>query len=261
MLVLAVSLLVAAAPGKADAGPADGRSLYYARVVTPADLAGRSLRELTLMRNVIYARAGNPFRRKWLHDYFAQQPWYVAEEVMDDSRVTELDTANAEAIAAYESALTSAQLLEQRDLVRARVKAAGKATEEQLIELKLLSVRLGGWAGEGDPPANLSALEDPRQLDRLLTLKELDDFSPRDLKLLRNTIFARWGRAFVTPLVKGHFSTVTWYQADPKYTDQKLTPVDLKNVQLIASVEKQIKRSKSQLQSKDGPPDGWYGAA
>ena len=40
----------------------DNRQLYYERALTDEDLAGRTLRELSLMRNWIYARAGNPFR-------------------------------------------------------------------------------------------------------------------------------------------------------------------------------------------------------
>lgn len=126
-----------------------------------------------------------------------------------------------------------------RDAVRARAKSA-KA--EDLIELKLISVRLGGWAGEGDAPAGLNPLEHPKRLDGLLKLSDLDDLSPRDLKLLRNTIFARKGRPFETPLVKGHFKTVTWYVVNPKYSDKLLNDVDKKNVKLIQSLEKQLKR-------------------
>ncbi len=35
------------------------RPLYYAREITPADLVSRTVWELTLLRNTIYARAGN----------------------------------------------------------------------------------------------------------------------------------------------------------------------------------------------------------
>ena len=66
-LVFAATVLGAAAhPAAAD----PPRPLYYDRALTPADLQGRTLRELTLMRNTVYARAGHPFRKKWLRDYF-----------------------------------------------------------------------------------------------------------------------------------------------------------------------------------------------
>src|SRR5262245_25089010 len=61
----------------------EARPFYYTREITQQDLDGRSLRELTLMRNTIYARAGNRFRKKWLNDYFSAQPWYHPLATMD----------------------------------------------------------------------------------------------------------------------------------------------------------------------------------
>src|SRR5262245_49377151 len=107
-----------------------------------ADYEGRSLRELTLMRNMSYARAGNPFRRKWLNAWFSKQTWYGPLAQMDESRLTATMRANADAIGSYEASLSPDELLKRRDAVRARVKE--KATPEDEIELKLLSVRLGG---------------------------------------------------------------------------------------------------------------------
>jgi hypothetical protein len=220
-----------------------------------ADYQGRSLRELTLLRNVSYARAHNPFRRKWLNAWFSKQKWYSASEAMDESLLTETMRANADAIGAYEASLSVPELTQRRDTVRAR-ENDGRGTPEDEIELRLLSVRLGGWAGEGPAPADLNALEDPTKLDKLLNLSDLDDFSPRDLKLLRNTVFARRGRPFKTPLVQGHFKTVTWYRPDPMYKDSQLTEVDKKNVQLILSLEKKLRPPKD-----DERPDAFYTAA
>ena len=59
-------------------------------LVRVADLEGRTLRELALMRNTIYARAGHPFRKKWLHDYFSAQPWYKPL-AKDTHRTLEVD--------------------------------------------------------------------------------------------------------------------------------------------------------------------------
>lgn len=227
--------------------------LYVEAPLTKADLEGRSLRELTLMRNWIYAKRGNEFRRAWLRDFFTSQPWYQPNATVflsggwknisdDEPAVWTRDDKNAEAIATYESGLTVEQLTAMRDALRAKVKEAKKTSPDDLIEFKLLSIRLGEWAGEGEAPADLNPLENPKRLDGPLTLKDLDDLSPRDLKLLRNTIFARRGRAFETPLVKGHFTTIKWYAIDPKYTDGKLTAVDKKNVKLIQSLERQLKR-------------------
>jgi hypothetical protein len=59
----------------AAAAPAN-RPLYFDRLVTEADLEGRSADELRLMRNTIFARAGRAFDDPALRDYFSRQPWY-----------------------------------------------------------------------------------------------------------------------------------------------------------------------------------------
>src|SRR6185295_9515935 len=87
-----------------------------------ADYEGRSLRELTLMRNMTYAKAHNPFRR--------------------ESLISTTARANADAIGTYESSLSVDELTKRRDATR-----AAKPSPERDIELRLLSVRLGGWAG------------------------------------------------------------------------------------------------------------------
>lgn len=255
LLPLLAPLVFAAPPP--DAGPikasAAERALYATKLLTPAALTGRSLRELTLMRNWIYARRGNEFRRAWLRDFFSKQKWYAPNQVLflsgawrgeseDQPEVWARDDENAETIAEYESNLTTEQLVAMRDAVRARRKNTKESNDDDLIELKLISVRLGGWAGEGDAPAGLTPLENPKRLDGLLKLTDLDDLSPRELKLLRNTIFARKGLAFETPLLKGHFKTVQWYAANAKYSDKLLNDVDKKNVKLIQSLERELKR-------------------
>ena len=255
LLPLLASFVFAAPPPDAGAvkSAAAERALYVAKPLTSAELSSRSLRELTLMRNWIYARRGNEFRRAWLRDFFVKQKWYAPNQMMflsgawrgeseDQPEDWARDDKNAELIAEYESNLTTEQLVAMRDAVRARMKTVKESNADDLIDLKLISVRLGGWAGEGEPPAGLNPLENPKRLDGLLKLTDLDDLSPRDLKLLRNTIFARKGRPFETPLVKGHFKTVQWYVADAKYSDKLLTDVDKKNVKLIQSLERELKR-------------------
>src|SRR4051794_16698997 len=63
-------------PASADAA-ATAKPLYYARKITASDLEGRSLRELALIRNLPYARAGKRFRKSWLTEYFTSQAWYT----------------------------------------------------------------------------------------------------------------------------------------------------------------------------------------
>jgi hypothetical protein len=227
--------LVALAPRIASA---EDRPLYYARALTPADLEGRTLRELALMRNTIYARAGHQFRKKWLHDHFSAQPWYKPLPKDDNKKVTAVDRANATLIAQAEQGQTRADMKKRRDDILARQRA-GKATPSDEIEIGLLNTRLGQWvSGEAaKPPADVSPLEDPSQLDRLLTVDQLSNLSRRDLRILRNTIYARHGRQFKSKLLQEYFDTMEWYKPDPAFTEKRLTKIDVTNVRMIKSVE------------------------
>src|SRR5215472_4345677 len=230
----------------------DARPFYYTREITPADLDGRSLRELTLMRNTIYARAGNRFRKKWLNDYFSAQPWYHPLDKMDQSKITPLDRKNAEFISNYEAAIT-------RDDLRIRQQAwsaMGGDTPEAKIELGLISMRLGKWVGGGQ---ERTPLEDPTLLDKQLTVAQLSDFSRRDLRLVRNLIYARHGRPFKSDLLKGYFGTLEWYKPDPAYTDARLTPLDKRNINVIRSVEDSLGGPLTDYQHKK--EEGWFAAA
>lgn len=229
----------------------DDRPLYYTRQITNDDLEGRTLRELSLMRNTIYARAGNKFRKKWLNDYFSAQPWYHSLDKMDETKLTALDKKNAEIIAGYDAALPRPELEQmQKEFLNPQ-------TPEDKIELRLVSMRLGKWAGS--PDQDRTPLEDPTLLDKQITVDDLKDFSRRDLRLLRNLIYARRGRPFHSELIKAYFEAVDWYKADPAYTDARLTPVDKRNINVILSVENSLGGPLTDYEHKK--EDGWFARA
>jgi YARHG domain len=216
------------------------RPLYYTREITGLDLVNRSLWELTLLRNTIYARAGNTFRKKWLADYFNAQSWYQPLRVMDESKLTPIDHQNAEVIAKYDASLSHPMLQSMLQNVMSGIRARG-ATPEDKIELRLLSARLGKWVGPSNTPADeRSPLEDPSVLDKQLSVDQLSDLSWRDLRLLRNTIYARRGRPFHSDLLRAYFEATEWYKADHSYSEAQLTPVDNRNIKLIRSLEDQL---------------------
>jgi len=266
LVFILTSLLVDAAPRTAANPPANSpavqndradvqRPFYYDRLIQPDDLVGRSLRELTLMRNTIFARAGNPFRKKWLADYFGAQPWYHPLAATDESKLTALDKQNAEVITKYDLARTRPQLQSMLQNVMASMRAAGPTPEDR-IELRLLSARLGKWVGPSDTPEDeRSPLEDPQILDKQLTVDQLKDLSRRDLRLLRNTIYARRGRQFRSDLLRAYFEATDWYKADPGYTEARLTAVDNRNIKLIRSVEDQLGGPLTDSEHRN--EDGW----
>ncbi len=110
-----------------------------------------------------------------------------------------------------------------------------KLDAEERIELGLLSRSMGEFALDDGQREQVAG-----SLDQVLQLKELRLLSLRDLRLLRNTIYARRGRAFKSPLLQEHFARMPWYKVDPAYTDERLTKTDKRNVDLIRAVEKEF---------------------
>ena len=73
---------------------------------------------------------------------------------------------------------------------------------------------------------------------RVLSSSELSGYSKRELKLMRNEIFARHGYIFKTDDMKKHFSSKQWYE--PKYNDvnSMLTDIEQQNIKTIQQLEK-----------------------
>jgi len=248
-LGIAVSVVITADPSVV-LQPAAERPLYYRRAIVPADLENRSLRELSLMRNWIFARAGNPFRRDWLREFFAAQEWYRPRAKLDHRLIDSLDRANSFAIARHELALTREVLIERRD----RLLSLPRPGEAERIELELIGERLGDALDhDGRAP---HPLEKPALLDGPVTLEQLADYSRRDLALLRNLIYARRGRPFASPHLAQRFATLEGYRPESSYTNRRLTPVDRRNLKLIRSLENELGGP-----LRDGAVEEWLFAA
>ncbi len=254
MLAL-VAFLLAAAP---DAGGPP--SFYFDRAVTAADLQGKSLRELSLMRNVIFARAGQVFRKPWVREHFVQYAWYKPTG-LDPKKLTALDKANAATIAKYEIAIPVDELHKRSATVGSRIQATKTPSKDDVVEMILLSEAMGvvppDYVMALAPAHDRDPLARPEVLDALLNVTQLKDMSKRDLRILRNTVFARRGREFKTDTMRDYFEKKGWYRVDAKYTDQRLTKVDLTNIKLIRSVEDSLGGPETEPGSENEPPDGF----
>jgi len=111
-------------------------------------------------------------------------------------------------------------------------------TSEDKIELGLIARALGSFAIDG----NVDHDEEGKGngLDRLLPVGELRQLSMRDLRLLRNTIYARRGRTFKSQILRDHFAGMSWYEINAAYTDKLLSKTDTRNISLIKSVENEF---------------------
>lgn len=290
----------------------------YVQCSSEPHLEKKSLRELSILRNTIFARYGwGGFRKKWLREYFQQQPWYTPDPKFSYKRLTPVDRQNVELIAKAELSLRYTDLERMRDeLLGAAGKwwgdipsyegtggkpvyacdlldYKGETTDDdgsplywvkefkkavagskdcsyhvvtdddlkkhrsnkpvspdlsqlgsnQAIELGLISRAMGDFAADEGQREQVGG-----SLDKVLSVKELRQLSLRDLRLLRNTIFARRGRPFKSKLLQEHFARMPWYKVDTAYSDKLLTATDKRNIQLIRQVEEEFGGA---LQDKD----------
>ncbi|MDQ7825427.1 MAG: YARHG domain-containing protein [Candidatus Eremiobacteraeota bacterium] len=72
------------------------------RLLTEFDLKGKTARELTLIRNEIYARHGRPFKDQELKKYFDSMDWYVPDENYREALLTDVEKKNAAYILEYQ---------------------------------------------------------------------------------------------------------------------------------------------------------------
>jgi hypothetical protein len=249
---------------------------YRATAWTREELRQLGLRELALARNTIFARAHQPFVKTWLKTYFAAQPWYSPAVAADLGLLSDVDRQNAKLIGEVEGGFTRAELLSRKERVLAQFKAQGDAPSDELqLEALLLARALGEDAGSWEGMEWLAEaehyllgetrtpLDDPRMLDRQLKVADLSNMSRRDLRILRNMVFARHGREFKSPILQMYFDNMSWYKADAAYTEARLTELDRRNIQVIQSVEQSIggPLTEGQHQDEYGPDGGWFWGA
>jgi serine/threonine-protein kinase len=70
-----------------------------------------------------------------------------------------------------------------------------------------------------------------------LSAADLAGLNSFDLRLLRNTVYARYGRVFDSPDLQQYFAKRSCYRPRSDYSDSDLTPVDRSNAAIIKSAE------------------------
>jgi hypothetical protein len=222
-----------------DFSRAEARPLYYDRAIAEQDLVGRSLRELAVLRNMPYAKRGHRFRRPWLAQFFQQFDWYAATRIVPESELSAQDRQNAQTVGRFDATLDRAVLIRLRDALLSRDRR-GALLDGDEVEAVLLAQRLGEPVALSRAATDTSPLDDTTRLDTVIARSELLEMSPRDLWILRNTIYARRGRSFRSAALNEYLQATNWYQPDPQYNDARLRRVDRQNLRLIQSVEAEI---------------------
>ncbi|MCD4666114.1 MAG: YARHG domain-containing protein [Bacteroidales bacterium] len=73
------------------------------------------------------------------------------------------------------------------------------------------------------------------------TIDQLQNMSKTELKLLKNSFFAKFGRPFKNATLKLFFTHQPWYSENPNYNNWYLTDWDIDNIKSVHKFKKQLK--------------------
>jgi hypothetical protein len=77
----------------------------------------------------------------------------------------------------------------------------------------------------------------PFTSERYLSASDLRALSDAELRIMRNEIFARHGYIFKTDAMRRYFSQQPWYRPESHNVADRLSPIELANVETIKAVE------------------------
>lgn len=91
-------------------------------------------------------------------------------------------------------------------------------------------------AKTGTMPTNGYVISDSNS--RVISESELSNLTPWQLKVARNEIYARHGRAFVHKDLSCYFANQSWYSVNPNFSSSQLSTTENKNIATILNYEK-----------------------
>lgn len=175
------------------------------RLVTAADLEGKTAGDLRLMRNAIFARHGYKFKSADLKEYFSGFDWYVPKYADVQDRLSAIETKNIAFIKKYEGSSSS--------------------DKSSTVVGSLSNV------GFTDDYSDIVCY-------RKLTHSDLSGLSKSQLRILRNTIYARHGRKFKSADLRNYFNRFSWYNGlYDEISTSSLSDIEKHNITLIQQYE------------------------
>jgi hypothetical protein len=94
--------------------------------------------------------------------------------------------------------------------------------------------------------------------NRLVTEAMLKGLSLHELRLMRNEVYARRGRAFRTEWLSQYFYSQPWYDPREDYTEPELSDTEKKNIETIVAYERKVKDSLSTTPIGAGLLEGMF---
>jgi hypothetical protein len=190
----------------------------HSQQLSGADLGEKTRYTLWIMRNEMFARYGYRFKNRELDAHFQRQFWYQPTHLDSDAifyhQFSEIERSNLKLIYQYE-----------QDRIAGKIKPV-KKPPENLITLD---------------PSPEDDYDYPETATRRLTRADLAGKSKRELRIMRNEIFARYGYRFGKSDLRTHFERKSWY--DPTTTDaaylynHRFTQIERDNVTFIRKFE------------------------
>lgn len=162
------------------------------------DVINKTLDELFVARNEIFARFGYMFEKNSVLDnYFRNKPWYKPSPAAKSNTGNEIEASNS-------------------DLIR------------QVEVSRITHYNYGENGIDG------YVIEDSNT--RKINRDEIKNLKDWEIIVARNEIFARHGLAFSIPQLDDHFSNQTWYKKGG-FNDKDLTSLEVENIDLIKQEE------------------------
>lgn len=135
-------------------------------------------------------------------------------------------------------------LKKELDLKKRELDLKEREIKQRDKEIKILKELIEKLIRTEDPPNN-KPTDSPNNIPgiypqgslELLDYSDLYDLKPRELKIMRNEIFARHGFIFETEDMLDYFLSQSWYE--PRYTNvnDKLSKIEKQNIDLIKRYE------------------------
>jgi hypothetical protein len=264
--------------------PGDMR-YWRARALTPKKLGVHSGAEWRVLRAEVEAIHGKRFSEAWLQQYFEERYWYKASEKYDPKTLSALEQKNLDTIAAaqkrsrkvalapgdmelFENRLISPQMLHGLSLNELRLlRNEVYARHGRQFQAEWLQQYFWGqpWyqpdssfkdellSGADKTNVETIVAYEKKIHDELgskpITRALLEGLFVEDAAKMRQEIYARRGKVFTKePWFQTYFESFAWYQADPQFTDTKLSELEKRNIVTIAAYEKKAVSAESVIE-------------
>lgn len=129
---------------------------------------------------------------------------------------------------------------QSQELAKQKEEDLKREIEEKDKKIKELETKEEKKVSSSKPESNYFARgegEYPYTSERYLNYSDLSNMSKRELKIMRNEIFARHGYIFKTNDMINYFSQQYWYKPLYENVDGKLSKIEKENISFIKRFE------------------------